>query len=411
MRIAILTPSTDPGGGVAHALGLAEALCGLGHEAVVHAPDPTGRGFFREARCPVLSVAAKTPSAEPGERIRAGIAACLAHFSMPAACDFDVFHAHCEIGGNALATLTRRRLIPGFVRTVHRVEAGFDPHLAPLRDRAILDAGRLLCASRIGVAALAAEYGASADPVGGGVDGSAYAPEPGPGDAELRRRLGLGAGPVFLVLGGFAAGKNALTAITAFAALRATLPSAQLVLAGAASGDHAGYAARCCAALEHEGLEVGPGKPVIRIGAVAQADMPALYRLADALVCPALATGYGLSVLESIACGTPAIVSARPPFTEYLRTSEALFVDPEDAGAVAAAMRASLEPERRRPLAAAARLVAGRHTWEACARRHLPAYGAILRVPPAVSAATNSAAWNTTRRPATAVRGDRPDQI
>ena len=58
-RIAILTHSTNPRGGVVHALALAEALCDLGHEAVVHGPDPTGRGFFREARCPVVSVKAQ----------------------------------------------------------------------------------------------------------------------------------------------------------------------------------------------------------------------------------------------------------------------------------------------------------------------------------------------------------------
>jgi hypothetical protein len=45
LRIAILTHSTNPRGGVVHALALGEALCDLGHEAVVHAPDPTGRGF------------------------------------------------------------------------------------------------------------------------------------------------------------------------------------------------------------------------------------------------------------------------------------------------------------------------------------------------------------------------------
>ena len=47
LRIAILTHSTNPRGGVVHALELGDALTRLGHHAVVHAPDPHGAGFFR----------------------------------------------------------------------------------------------------------------------------------------------------------------------------------------------------------------------------------------------------------------------------------------------------------------------------------------------------------------------------
>ncbi len=46
LRVAILTHSTNPRGGVVHALALAEALCELGHEAVVHAPDPSRTRFL-----------------------------------------------------------------------------------------------------------------------------------------------------------------------------------------------------------------------------------------------------------------------------------------------------------------------------------------------------------------------------
>lgn len=401
LRIAILTHSTNPRGGVVHALALAEALCGEGHEAVVHAPDPSGRGFFRETRCPVVSVAAKPVAGPTVGLVRTRIADYLAHFSMPAACDFDVFHAHCGIGGNALATLTRRRLIPGFVRTVHHVDRFSDPDLERWQERAIVDAGRLLTVSRGWADKLAADYGTEADVVGNGVDLRAFTADAEASDADLARRLGLGEGPVFLSVGGFEARKNTLGIITAFAAVRRHLPAAQLVVAGGASLlDHAGYEARCSAAMEAEALEIGPGKPVIRTGPIAQGGMQALYRLAETLVFPSMTEGYGLCVLEAMACGKPAIVSARPPFTEYLAAGEALFVDPDDPGTIAAAMLASLEPGRRAGLAAAGRTVARNHTWEACAARHRPAYAALARIPAAAPPmATGSAAWNTTRMP------------
>jgi len=45
LRIAMLTHSTNPRGGVVHAMQLSEALTTLGHEVVLHAPDARGTGF------------------------------------------------------------------------------------------------------------------------------------------------------------------------------------------------------------------------------------------------------------------------------------------------------------------------------------------------------------------------------
>ena len=46
LRIAMLTHSTNPRGGVVHAMQLSEALTALGHDVTLHAPDPKGSGFF-----------------------------------------------------------------------------------------------------------------------------------------------------------------------------------------------------------------------------------------------------------------------------------------------------------------------------------------------------------------------------
>ncbi len=47
LRVAMLTHSTLPRGGVVHAMNLGEALTALGAETVLHAPDAEGAGFFR----------------------------------------------------------------------------------------------------------------------------------------------------------------------------------------------------------------------------------------------------------------------------------------------------------------------------------------------------------------------------
>ncbi len=51
LRIAMLTHSVNPRGGVVHALQLAEGLQALGHEVSLFAPDARGKGLFRPAAC------------------------------------------------------------------------------------------------------------------------------------------------------------------------------------------------------------------------------------------------------------------------------------------------------------------------------------------------------------------------
>jgi glycosyltransferase involved in cell wall biosynthesis len=108
--------------------------------------------------------------------------------------------------------------------------------------------------------------------------------------------------------------------------------------------------------------------------------MPAFYRRADVLAFPSWTEGFGLCVLEAMACGTPAIVSRLPPFTEYLRSDDALFVDPGDPRDIADAMTAALAPMTRARLRAAGLTRAAAHAWRACAERHLDTYAACARV-------------------------------
>ena len=379
LRIAILTHSTNPRGGVVHALALGEALTALGHEAVVHAPDPGGGGFFRSANCRIAPVAARPVSGSTSDLVRTRIGEYQSHFATPASRDYDVFHAQDGISGNALATLVRRRLIPAFVRTVHHLDHFADPQLAYWHDRAIYDATRLLCVSRLWQDAMRRDYGLCAADVGNGVDTEAYGPTATSADDDLRAAWGLGQGPIFLSVGGFEERKNSARIIDAFARLRAAHASAQLLVVGGASLlDHASYQARCRAALETAGLAVGPGCSVIPTGPVPQAAMPAFYRLADALVFPSLREGFGLCVLEAMASGTPTLVADRAPFTEYLTAADTLFVDPEDTDAVARGMEAVLDPATAARLSAAGPAVAASHSWQACAQKHLGAYSALI---------------------------------
>jgi glycosyltransferase-like protein len=376
LRIAILAHSTNPRGGVVHALELGDALCRVGHEATVHAPDPSGAGFFRPTRCATVSIAASPVGRDVTAMVETRVADYLRHFELAGHRHFDVWHAHDGISGNALATLRERGLIRGFARTVHHVDSFADPRLCALQMRAIVSADRLFVVSRLWRDWLTKEFGCAPYLVGNGVDTERFSPVPDDNDAALRALAKLPAGVrIFLAIGGVEKRKNTIATLEAFRLVRMRHPATCLVIAGGASLlDHDAYRAEFAAALAASGL---PDDAVIRTGPLPQALMPALYRAADALVFPSVKEGFGLVVLEAMASGAPVVTSRIAPFTEYLDDGDIAWCDPRDAASIAAAMTAALERPAREALIARGFAVAARHDWGRAAQAHLPVYEAL----------------------------------
>src|ERR1700753_2436453 len=135
LRIAMLAHSTNPRGVVVHAIELADSLTRLGHEAIVHAPDPGGKGFFRAPLSPAVAVMAEPAGRDVAAMVQARIADYVRHFEAPANRRFDLFHAQDAISGNALATLKQRGMIQRFARTVHHIDHFADPQLGDWQTR------------------------------------------------------------------------------------------------------------------------------------------------------------------------------------------------------------------------------------------------------------------------------------
>jgi len=375
LRVAILTHSTNARGGVVHALQLGEALTRLGCLAVVHAPDPEGRGFAHKAAVATVSVEASRAPRGVTAMVEVRIAEYVRHFEAAEHRRFDVFHAQDGISGNALATLKERGLIHAFARTVHHMDTFEDPRLAGLQHRSVLQADRILTVSRLWAERIARDFGAAPTVVGNGVDLSRFGPRSTREDVALSARLGLRDGPVFLCIGGVEERKNTLMILEAFQQLRAIHPTAQLLIAGGASVlNHDLYQQQFRAQLNAAGLPAGA---VVLAGVIADAEMPALYRLASALVFASVREGFGLVVLEAMASGCPAIVSHIAPFTEYLGDDDVVWCDPHHAGSIANAMASVLVQPLRVRLAASGLLTARAHDWLKTARAHLPVYEAI----------------------------------
>jgi glycosyltransferase involved in cell wall biosynthesis len=119
--------------------------------------------------------------------------------------------------------------------------------------------------------------------------------------------------------------------------------------------------------------EVPAGLRVLRPGYLRPADLAGLLGGAAVVAYPSAAEGFGLPVLEAMACGAPVMTVARLSLPEV--GGDAVDYTEPDAESIGAGLRALLEDEpRRRALAEAGQVRAREFTWAASAEAHAQAY-------------------------------------
>ncbi len=138
--------------------------------------------------------------------------------------------------------------------------------------------------------------------------------------ADIRRRLDL-PGDFLLFVGALEPRKNVPALIEALALVHEKHGRIPLVLAGRAGGDRA----KVEQAIDKRGLQSW----VRRAGYLSDIEIRALYRAATGLVFPSHAEGFGLPLLEAMACGLPAAVSGVSALPE-IGGDAALYFQPED---------------------------------------------------------------------------------
>ncbi|WP_415878604.1 MSMEG_0565 family glycosyltransferase [Methylomonas sp. TEB] len=380
LRIAMLTHSVNPRGGVVHAMQLAEALQDIGHDVTLIAAAEPGKKFFRAVRCQTTLIPLAGLIGDLVATVGQRIQAYIDYFSQPATDRFDIYHAQDAISGCAMAELGQRGIIDGFIRTVHHLDSFDDASLANWQNRSFVAAQQVLCVSRDWQDKLQKQHRIAATPVNNGVDTRRYSPGPQAHDETLRQSLGLSrGGPIFLAVGGIEARKNTLRIFAAFREVLQQRPNAQLIIVGGASLlNHDEYRQRFNDAVSESGIQEGHGQPLIITGPLPDADMPSLFRLADALLFPSLTEGFGLVVLEAIISGTPAIISLRPPFTDYLQHQDCIWTDPEDSAAIANAMLTAVDDFPTDSLPTIAKRLSEEFSWAQSANTHLDIYRSLI---------------------------------
>jgi glycosyltransferase-like protein len=364
VKVALLTYSTKPRGGVVHTLALAEALAAAGQEVTVWTLGRGGDGgFFRPVdpavRLAVVPFPDGGPSESVGERILRSIAVLRGAFTQG---DYDIVHAQDCISANA---------VDHCLRTVHHLDRFTTPELAACHERAITKPFGIICVSRAVADEVAAGWGITATVIPNGVDARRFALAAGPGQAErdARRRWQERFGRYVLAVGGIEPRKGSLDLLEAYALLRSSTPDVRLVIAGGETlFDYRDYRAAWdarAAALFGAAPEAAP----IVLGPVAHDALPSLMAAADVFCFPSVREGFGLAAMEALAAGVPVVTRALPVLREVFGPAARFAADP--AG-FAGALRAALGPPGE--LRAAGQALAARYTWQAAAAAHLAVY-------------------------------------
>lgn len=283
---------------------------------------------------------------------------------------FDLFHAPDFVLPplrRALGVITVHDL--SFLRVPECAEARLVAYLTQAVPHAVRRASRILADSvntQRDLTALLDVDPARIDVVYPGI-GPRYQPVT---DGEQRRavaqRYQLN-GPFILSLGTLEPRKNYPRLIRAFAQLRRQSGLAHTLVIGGGKG---WLTESLFALAEQEKV----ASFVRFLGYVDEADLPALYSLADLYAFPSRYEGFGIPVVEAMACGTPVVCADNSSLPEAAGAA-AILVNADDTDALAAALERGLTDQAWR--AAARRLgqaQAARFSWRASAAQLVAAY-------------------------------------
>lgn len=196
----------------------------------------------------------------------------------------------------------------------------------------------------------------------------AFTPQPPNVVAALRARYHLPE-KILLYLGSNKPHKNLERLIEAWAVIQAEVPDVTLVIAGAWLPQHPQP--------RQHAQALGIDARVCWLGPLPGADLPGLYTAADVFVFPSLYEGFGLPVIEAMACGLPVACANSSSLPEVAGDAAVLF-DPTRAGAIVEALRLLLgDGALRADLRLRGLRQAAQFSWMRTARETLTLYRAL----------------------------------
>lgn len=199
-----------------------------------------------------------------------------------------------------------------------------------------------------------------------GVD-ERFRPTPAADADRVLRGYGLARQRFVLCVSTLEPRKNLHTLMHAWSALpRAVCRDHRLVIAGS-RGWH-------CDDIERQLAKLCEAGEAVRLGYVPKSDLPALFSGCTAFVYPSAYEGFGLPVLEAMACGAPCVVGAETALAEIAGDAVET-APPRNSEALAAVILALLEDDTvREQLGRSGAAFARGFSWRRAAQRHLAVF-------------------------------------
>lgn len=380
-KIALLTYSTKPRGGVAHTLSLAEGLSDLGQEVHVYALG-TGKEFFRDVGVPYTLI--PCPDIEYSsmdEKITSYIE-IYTEYLKSVVNEYDIFHAEDCISANALLNLRNSGLINQYVRTIHHVDEFTSECLIECQLKSIVEPDYIIAVSKFWDKELRQEYSLNPVVINNGVSALNYT-KITESKEESKAKFNIAGAKVLLSIGGIEPRKNTITTLKAYQIAKSQLEEkgqklVWLIGGGETLFDYKDYRDQFFLDAQELGLKLD--EDIFVLGSVSESQMPSLYNSADVFTFPSIKEGWGLVVLEAMAASVPVIASGIEPMTEYLVDEEnALLISPMDYEDLAQKISLLLSnPNLQAHFIKKGLSTAKMYSWENAARKHIDFYNEIL---------------------------------
>lgn len=364
----MLTYSTRPRGGVVHALKLAERLKVFGVEVTLYSlarSDDSNslKKYFREVSVP-FEIFPYDWSPDLMTRLERMIESYTDNLPR----DSDIYHAQDCVGGTSLAGMKAKVLISAPIfRTIHHIDDFAEPRLFEFEERAVAHADHRFVVSNYWKDALARDYRYESIVTYNGIDAS---------DFSTTRARGAKI-PTILFVGGLEPRKGLEQLIHAMVHVVGKMPGARLISV-AKTGFRGTDEQRWFRELASR---LGVSDSIEFYESVSQEMLLGFYSDCSLVVLPSKTEGWGLSLMEGMACGKPVVASRVGGIPELVRDGvDGILVDAGDVKALSRAIIMLLDdPVLRKRMGDAGKERVKEFSWDSTARVVLEEYRKALQ--------------------------------